>query len=204
MKLKREFYNRDTVEVAKDLLGKILVHSVGGKITSGKIVEVEAYKGIIDKAAHTYNGRRTERVEVMYGKPGLSYVFFIYGMHYCMNVVTREEGIGEAVLIRALQPVDGMEIMSERRYNLPFEELKEKQIINLTNGPSKLCKAMDIDKRGCNGIDLCEDILFIKESHKEPFDIGISKRIGIDYAGEAKDFPWRFFIEGNKFVSKSR
>ena len=204
MKLKREFYNRDTVEVAKDLLGKILVHSVGGKITSGKIVEVEAYKGIIDKAAHTYNGRKTERVEVMYGKPGLSYVFFIYGMHYCMNVVTREEGIGEAVLIRALQPVDGMEIMSERRYNLPFEELKEKQIINLTNGPSKLCKAMDIDKRGCNGIDLCEDILFIKESHREPFDIGISKRIGIDYAGEAKDFPWRFFIEGNKFVSKSR
>lgn len=204
MKLKREFYNRDTVEVAKDLLGKILVHSVGGKITSGKIVEVEAYKGIIDKAAHTYNGRRTERVEVMYGKPGLSYVFFIYGMHYCMNVVTREEGIGEAVLIRALEPVDGIEIMSERRYNLPFEELKEKHIINLTNGPSKLCKAMDIDKRGCNGIDLCEDILFIKESHKEPFDIGISKRIGIDYAGEAKDFPWRFFIEGNKFVSKSR
>lgn len=204
MKLKREFYNRDTVEVAKDLLGKILVHSVGGKITSGKIVEVEAYKGIIDKAAHTYNGRRTERVEVMYGKPGLSYVFFIYGMHYCMNVVTREEGVGEAVLIRALQPVDGMEIMSERRYNLPFKELKEKQIINLTNGPSKLCKAMDIDKRGCNGIDLCEDILFIKESHKEPFDIGVSKRIGIDYAGEAKDFPWRFFIEGNKFVSKSR
>ncbi|AGK99127.1 DNA-3-methyladenine glycosylase [Clostridium pasteurianum] len=204
MKLKREFYNRDTVEVAKDLLGKILVHSVGGKTTSGKIVEVEAYKGIIDKAAHTYNGRRTERVEVMYGKPGLSYVFFIYGMHYCMNVVTREEGIGEAVLIRALQPVDGIKIMSERRYKVPFEELKEKQVINLTNGPSKLCKAMDIDKRGCNGIDLCEDILFIKEGHKEPFDIGISKRIGIDYAGEAKDFPWRFFIEGNKFVSKIR
>jgi len=201
MKLNRKFYNRDTVEVAKDLLGKILVHRVEGKITSGKIVEVEVYKGFKDKAAHTYNGRKTKRVEIMYGKPGFSYVFFIYGMHYCMNAVTREEGIGEAVLIRALEPIDGMEIMSQRRYGTSFELLKKRQIINLTNGPSKLCKALDIDK-GCNGLDLCEDKLFIEQSNKQDFDIGISKRIGIDYAEEAKDFLWRFFIKDNEFVSK--
>ncbi|AOZ80600.1 DNA-3-methyladenine glycosylase [Clostridium pasteurianum] len=201
MKLNRKFYNRDTVEVAKDLLGKILVHRVEGKITSGKIVEVEAYKGFKDKAAHTYNGRKTKRVEIMYGKPGFSYVFFIYGMHYCMNAVTREEGIGEAVLIRALEPIDGMKIMSQRRYGTSFELLKKRQIINLTNGPSKLCKALDIDK-GCNGLDLCEDKLFIEQSNKQDFDIGISKRIGIDYAEEAKDFLWRFFIKDNEFVSK--
>lgn len=203
MKLKREFYNRDTTLVAKELLGKILVHSVDGKITAGKIVEVEAYKGIMDKAAHTYNGKRTKRVEVMYGNPGFSYVFFIYGMYHCMNVVTREEGIGEAVLIRAIEPVEGLDIMSYRRYNLSFEELKKRQIINLTNGPSKLCKALAIDNNS-NGMDLCKDILFIEEGSNKSFDIGTSKRIGIDYAEEAKDFPWRFFIKENEFVSKSR
>lgn len=203
MKLNREFYNRDTVEVAKDLLGKILVHRVEGKITSGRIVEVEAYKGLMDKAAHTYNGRRTKRVEIMYGEPGFSYVFFIYGMHYCMNVVTREEGVGEAVLIRALEPMEGIDIISERRYGSTFEILKKRQIINLTNGPSKLCKALDIDK-SCNGIDLCKNILFIQEGDKNDFDIGISKRIGIDYAEEAKDFLWRFFIKDNEFVSKAK
>lgn len=201
MKLNRKFYNRDTVEVAKDLLGKILVHRVEGKITSGKIVEVEVYKGFKDKAAHTYNGRKTKRVEIMYGKPGFSYVFFIYGMHYCMNVVTREEGIGEAVLIRALEPIEGIDIMSERRYGTSLEVLKKRQIINLTNGPSKLCKALEIDK-SCNGLDLCKDILSIKKGNEQNFDIGVSKRIGIDYAEEAKNFLWRFFIKNNEFVSK--
>lgn len=203
MKLKREFYNRDTVVVAKELLGKILVRKVEGEITKGKIVEVEAYKGFMDKAAHTYNGRRTKRVEVMYGNPGFSYVFFIYGMYHCMNVITREEGIGEAVLIRAIEPIEGLNIMSKRRFDLSFDDLKKRQIINLTNGPSKLCKAFAIDK-SCNGIDLCGDVLFIEESDSKSFNIGISKRIGIDYAEEAKDFPWRFFIEKNEFVSKSK
>lgn len=201
MNLSREFYDRDTIEVARDLLGKILVHKIDGKITSGKIVEVEAYKGFIDKAAHTYNGRRTKRVEVMYGNPGFSYVFFIYGMYNCMNVVTREEGIGEAVLIRALEPIEGLDIMSERRYNVSFQSLKKRQIINLTNGPGKLCKAMDIDK-DCNGLDLCGDRIFIKEGSKVDSSIEVSKRIGIDYAEEAKDFLWRFFIKNNEFVSK--
>ncbi|WP_010235929.1 DNA-3-methyladenine glycosylase [Clostridium arbusti] len=203
MKLKREFYNRDTVVVAKGLLGKILVRKVEGEITKGKIVEVEAYKGFMDKAAHTYNGRRTKRVEIMYGNPGFSYVFFIYGMYHCMNVITREEGIGEAVLIRAIEPIEGLNIMSKRRFDLSFDDLKKRQIINLTNGPSKLCKAFAIDK-SCNGIDLCGDVLFIEESDSKSFNIGISKRIGIDYAEEAKDFPWRFFIEKNEFVSKSK
>ncbi|MDF2504660.1 DNA-3-methyladenine glycosylase [Clostridium sp.] len=203
MKLKREFYNRDTVVVAKELLGKILVRKVEGEITKGKIVEVEAYKGFMDKAAHTYNGRRTKRVEVMYGNPGFSYVFFIYGMYHCMNVITREEGIGEAVLIRAIEPIEGLNIMSKRRFDLAFDDLKKRQIINLTNGPSKLCKAFAIDK-SCNGIDLCGDVLFIEESDSKSFNIGISKRIGIDYAEEAKDFPWRFFIEKSEFVSKNK
>lgn len=200
MKLSRDFYNRDTVLVSKELLGKTLVHNKAGRKTSGKIVEVEAYKGFIDKAAHTYKGRRTSRVEVMYGMPGAAYVFFIYGMHYCVNAVTREEGIGEAVLIRALEPIEGLDIMSERRYNLRLEELKKNKIINLTNGPSKLCKALSID-RECNGVDLCGDKLYIEESPDENFKIAAAKRIGIDYAEEAKEFLWRFFIAGNEYVS---
>lgn len=201
MKLSREFYNRDTLEVAKGLLGKNLVTVENNIITSGKIVEVEAYMGLEDKAAHSYGGRRTKRVEVMYGKPGVAYVYFIYGLYYCMNVVAREEGIAQAVLIRAVEPLQGKEIMSKRRFNKNYDELKKRDIINLTSGPSKLCMAFNID-RSMNGEDLLGDRIYIEEGNKEEFEIGESSRIGIDYAEEAKHYPWRFFVWGNPYVSK--
>lgn len=160
MKLSREFYNRDTLEVAKELLGKTLVTTQNNIVTSGKIVEVEAYMGLEDKAAHSYGGRKTKRVEVMYGKPGVAYVYFIYGLYYCMNVVAREEGIAQAVLIRAVEPLEGKEIMSKRRFNKNYHELNKREIINLTSGPSKLCMALNIDK-SMNGEDLLGNRIYI-------------------------------------------
>ena len=205
-----EFYRRDSVEVAQDLLGKVLViHNKNvlpeneNSIISGIIVETEAYMGTIDKAAHAYNGRRTKRLEVMYGPPGRAYVYFIYGLYYSMNVITREEGIPQGVLIRALEPLKGISQMSLNRYNTIYETLTKKQIINLTNGPSKLCSALKIDK-SLNGVNLItDDSFFIEEGLKEKFNIISSKRIGIDYAEEAKDYLWRFYIEGNEYVSKA-
>lgn len=201
MKLNREFYNRDTLVVAQELLGKVLVHEVDGVRTAGKIVEVEAYIGPIDKAAHSYNGRRTPRTEVMYGKPGFAYVYFIYGMHYCFNVVTREEGMPEAVLVRAVEPLEGKDKMSERRFKKYYDCLTKIQKRNLTNGPAKLCGALRIDK-GLNREDLCGDRLYIEEGLKEEFTIKSSKRVGIDYAEEAKDYLWRFYIENSEYVSR--
>lgn len=199
-KLDREFYNRDTVLVAKELLGKILVHEINGQKLSAKIVEAEAYMGVTDKAAHSYGGRRTSRVEVMYGKPGFAYVFIIYGMYYCFNTVTREEGTPQAVLIRAVEPIEGINLMAQNRFKKPYDQLTKSQIKNLTNGPGKLCGALLIDK-GLNGEDLCSDKLYIEEGENEKFNIISTKRVGIDYAEEAKDYPWRFYIEGNKYIS---
>ncbi|MGE5626943.1 MAG: DNA-3-methyladenine glycosylase [Solirubrobacterales bacterium] len=199
-KLKRDFYERSTETVARELLGKILVHETNGIKISGKIVETEAYLGTIDKGAHSYGGKRTSRVEVMYGNPGFSYVFMIYGMYYCFNVVTQKVGIPEAVLIRALEPVDGIEAMSQNRFNKSYDSLNKRNILNLTNGPGKLCKALGINKT-LNGEDLLGNQLYIIDNN-DTFNIETTKRIGIDYAEEAKDFPLRFYIKGNKFVSK--
>ncbi|WP_077369066.1 DNA-3-methyladenine glycosylase [Anaerosalibacter sp. Marseille-P3206] len=201
MKLKRDFYNRDTVIVAKELLGKTLVHNINGKVLKGKIVETEAYLGVIDKAAHSYGGKRTARVEIMYGPSGRAYIYIIYGMYYLLNVVTKEEGTPEAVLIRGIEPLEGIEDMALNRYKKSLDELTKKQIINLTNGPGKLSKAMNIEK-SLNGEDLCGDRLYIEEGLNDKFDIITDKRIGIDYAEEARDFPLRFYIESNKYVSK--
>jgi len=200
MKLNREFYSRDTITVAKDLLGKILVHNYDGNIIKGKIVETEAYLGINDKAAHSYGGRKTKRVETMYGPPGVAYVYFIYGMYYCFNIVTKEEGTPEAVLVRAVEPVENIDQMAINRFKKPYEELTRYQKRNLTNGPGKLCMALNIGKEQ-NGLDLCGDILYLEEGEKENFNIVTTTRIGIDYAEEAKDFPYRFYIEGNPYVS---
>lgn len=199
-KLDREFYNRDTVLVAKELLGKIIVHEINGQKLSAKIVETEAYMGITDKAAHSYGGRKTPRVEVMYGKAGFSYVFIIYGMYYCFNTVTREEGTPQAVLIRAVEPVEGINLMAENRFKKSYDQLTKSQIKNLTNGPGKLCGALLIDKKQ-NGEDLCGNKLYIEEGKEENFNIISAKRIGIDYAEEAREYLWRFYIENNKYVS---
>jgi DNA-3-methyladenine glycosylase len=199
-RLSREFYNRDSLIVAKELLGKVLVHEIEGQKISAKIVETEAYMGITDKAAHSYGGRRTQRVEVMYGGPGFSYVFFIYGIHYCFNIVTREEGNPQAVLIRAVEPIEGLDIITQNRFGKTYSHLNKTQIKNLTNGPGKLCRALSID-RNSNGEDLCGNKLYVEEGENENNSIVASKRVGIDYAEEAKDYLWRFYIEDNIYVS---
>jgi DNA-3-methyladenine glycosylase len=199
-RLDREFYNRDSVIVAGELLGKVLVHEIAGQTIAAKIVETEAYMGIIDQAAHSYKGKRTPRVEVMYGRPGLSYVFFVYGMHYCFNIVTREEGTPQAVLLRAVEPTAGLDGIAQNRFGKPYDQLSKSQIKNLTNGPGKLCRAFSID-RSCNGEDLCSGKLWVEEGENEKFRIVSAKRIGVDYAEAAKDYLWRFYIEGNPYVS---
>ncbi|MFW5648966.1 MAG: DNA-3-methyladenine glycosylase [Candidatus Alkaliphilus sp. MAG34] len=201
MKLKREFYSRSTLEVAKDLLGKNLVHYVDGERLVGKIVEAEAYVGPIDKAAHSYNGK-TRRNEVMFGPPGHAYVYRIYGMYNCMNTITQKEGEGTGVLIRAVEPVENIEIMARNRYDISVEKLERRQILNLTNGPAKLCIAMGITNKNHNGMDLCGDTLWIEEATgNETFETVETTRINIDYAEEAVHFPWRFYIKDNPFVS---
>ncbi len=199
-RLARDFYARDALCVANDLLGKLIVRKLDGQVLSAMIVETEAYMGVDDKAAHFFGGRRTPRVEVIYGEPGFSYVFFVYGMHYCFNIVTGSKGVPQAVLIRAAQPIDGLEQMARNRYGIAYAQLGKRQQAQLTNGPGKLCQAMGID-RAYNGVDLCGDELFLTDFPCAAFEIVSSKRIGIDYAQEAKEFPWRMFIKGNRFVS---
>lgn len=201
MKLPKSFYARETLEVAKDLLGKILVTELDGKKIAGKIVEVEAYIGPHDKGAHTFGNKRTKRTEAMFEEPGRTYIYLIYGIYNCINAVTNQVDKPEAVLIRALEPVEGLEEMALNRFNKSFEELTNRQIKNLTDGPGKLCMALNID-RSLNKEDLNGNKIYIKDSEeKENFNILRSKRVGIDYAEEAIDYLWRFYIEGNKYVS---
>lgn len=200
-KLDRDFYLRDPLTIAKDLLGKQLVHETQDFRVIGKIVETEAYVGPEDKACHAYGMRRTKRNEIMYHEGGFSYVYLIYGMYYCFNVVTEQKDRPSAVLVRAVEPIDGLGYMSGLRYGKNLQALSPSQRFGLCNGPGKLCMSMGISKAE-NGLDLCGNTLYIYDSHNESFSIKSSPRINIDYAGEYKDKPWRFYIEGNKFVSK--
>jgi DNA-3-methyladenine glycosylase len=180
-KIKREFYERDTKTVAQALLGKLLVHRKNGIEHVGKIVEVEAYLGPHDLAAHSAKGL-TERTKVMFGQPGFAYVYLIYGMYHCMNVVTEQEGHASAVLIRAVEPV--------------------KNITARTQGPGLLCNAMGIDKK-LNGHDLLSEQFFIADAvESKPFRIVKRPRIGVDYAKHWAKRLLRFYIEGNEFVSR--
>ena len=199
-KLTREFYNRDATIVAKELLGKLLVHEFEGKRLSAIIVETEAYMGVSDKAAHSYGGRRTQRVEVMHGDAGYAYVFMVYGKNYCFNTVTREKGNPQAVLIRAVEPVEGVELMAQNRFGKPLKALTKPQEKGLTNGPGKLCEALAIN-RSMNGVDLCDSEIYIEDNEKPVTDIVETTRVGIDYAEEAKYYNWRFYIKDNKYVS---
>ena len=205
MKLSRQFYSRDAREVSIDLLGKILVHDINGIKLKGRIVETEAYIADLDKASHAYGGRRTARTEALYGKPGISYVFSIYGLYYCFNVITKEEESAEGVLVRALEPVDGLDEIARLRFKTSYDKLTKLQVKNLTSGPSKLCMALNITKEN-NMEDLCGDKLYIEyDKNEDPnnkFEIVHTKRIGIDYAEEAKDFLWRYYIKDNPYVSK--
>lgn len=200
--LSREFYLQDTLDAAKGLLGKYLVHQTADEELTGMIVETEAYIGPYDRASHSYNNRRTERNEVMYGPPGFAYVFSLYGMYNCLNAVTGDIGKPEAVLIRAIEPIKGMETMSQNRYREGYDTLNKRTRLNLTNGPGKLTIALGINKSN-NGDDLCGISLFIAES-PEPSEITIesSPRVNIDYAGEAVHYPWRYYVKNNPYVSK--
>jgi len=195
MILQKSFYQQDVIIVANELLGKILVHESKEGKTAGKIVETEAYLGPEDRAAHSSEGRRTTRNEVMYEQKGHAYVYFIYGLYYCFNVTAGNvPGKPEAVLIRALEPVAGEEIMARRRG-------RRVKASNLTNGPSKLCMAMDISKT-LNRTDLTAPPLFIEDASVVPENnIVDTTRIGVDYSGEWKNKHWRFYIRNNKFVS---
>lgn len=194
-KLCREFYKRDVLTVAKELPGKILVMKKGKKYLSGRIVEVEAYDGEVDQAAHSYVGR-TRRNEIMFGEGGYLYVYLSYGVHFCCNVVTGIKGKGTAILIRAIEPVEGIEVMSKNRVGK--KSLTEKEMYNLTSGPGKVCKAFGI---GINhyGVDLTGDKIFIINSElKKGEKVVSSKRIGIT---KSANLPWRFFIKNNSYVS---
>ena len=195
-KLPREFYTRPNVlTVARELLGKLLVVPArGGRRVAGIIVEAEAYRGPQDRAAHSFGGRRTKRTEPMYGIGGTAYVFFVYGMYNQFNVVTNVADTPHAVLIRALQPVEGIQLMRKRRRQQPDH--------NLTNGPGKLCIALDIDRR-LDGADLLGNRVWLEEGERIARSrIMSGPRIGIDYAEEWVDKPWRFWIKDNPFVSR--
>lgn len=190
-------FSLPTLQLAKRLLGTILVHESPEGTTRGKIVEVEAYKGPYDRAAHSYGGRRTPRTEVMFGPPGRLYVYRSYGIHLCCNVVSAPPGHPEAILIRALEPLTGLELMATRR-GLPLDKK-----VQFCNGPGKLTQAMGITMDHY-GHDLTVPPLYI--SHDEPAlsddQILTGPRIGIPNAGEARDYPWRFWIGGNRYVSR--
>lgn len=204
MRLERDFFARDTLIVAKELLGKVIVREIDGVRLSGKIVETEGYIGSIDKASHAYGGKKTPRVEPLYGEPGISYVFSIYGMYECFNVISKEKGSPEGILIRAVEPIDGLEKIAQNRFSKSYDTLTAKEIKNLTNGPSKLCIALEINKKVHNFMDLVSSKeLYIEDGDIiNSSDIVETTRIGIDYAEEAVDFPWRFYVKNNIYVSK--
>jgi DNA-3-methyladenine glycosylase len=196
-KLERDFYTRaDTLTVARELLGKRLVVPSGARSrVSGRIVEVEAYLGAEDRAAHSFGGRRTRRTETMFAVGGTAYVFFVYGMHHQFNVVTGPEGLPHAVLVRAVEPEEGVESMKGRR---PVTKERE-----LTSGPGKLCRALGLDL-SFDGADLTGRRVWLEETGAKlsPDDIASGARIGVAYAGEDALKPWRFWVKGNQYVSK--
>ncbi|MFO3664865.1 DNA-3-methyladenine glycosylase [Anaerococcus sp. ENR0831] len=197
--LNKEFFKRDTLIVAKDLLGKIIVKNDNGIIYKAKIVETEAYLGVDDRAAHTFGDRKTERNKIMYEDAGTVYVYQTYGIHFMLNFVTQDKNIPEAVLIRAIEPLNQFDKISLNRFGKIYNELTSYQKKNITNGPGKLTKALNIDK-DLNGNNLFNQSFFVEDDNSI-FNIIIDKRIGIDYAQEAIDFPYRFYIKDNSYVS---
>jgi len=194
-KLPLKFYQRNVHKVAKELLGKIFVRKFNCEYLSGRIVEIEAYDGKIDMAAHSYNGK-TKRNEVMFKGGGTLYVYFTYGMYFCANVVTGYPEDGCAILIRGIEPIAGIESMSKARFNKL--ELSDSEQKKLTNGPGKICQAFYIDKSD-NGTSLLSDTIFILDSKNyDKNEIISSRRIGIK---KSVDLPWRYFLKNNQYVS---
>ena len=188
------FFRQDTVELARKLLGCLLVRRTLDGVAGGMIVETEAYIGAIDKACHAYRNR-SERTEIMYHDGGYAYVYFIYGMHHCFNVVTGPEGEGNAVLIRALEPVIGLDLMQQRR--------NTQTVQHLCSGPGKVCQALAITKNEY-GLDLCatdSPLRLIRYRHIPDAKISATPRINVAYAEEAASWPWRFYVKNSPYVS---
>ncbi len=193
-RLTREFYRRDGREMARNLLGKILARRYGNVILRGRIVETEAYLGPEDRASHAWKSRRTERTKTMYLEGGHLYIYFIYGMYNCLNVVAGVEEVPHAVLIRALEPLEGREVMKGLRIG--------RSDYGLTNGPGKLCMALGIGRES-NGTDLVSSSeIWMEDEGYIPEKIITARRIGIEYAEEYRDKLWRYYIEGNPWVSR--
>ena len=195
--LEKSFYQReDPVQIAHDLIGKVLVTHFNEELTKGIIVETEAYKAPEDRACHAHLNKFSKRTEVMFREGGCAYIYLCYGMHHLFNVVTGKEGQAHAVLVRALEPLEGKDFMEERRGN-------PKDKYRVTKGPGSLSKAMGITKELTGHMLTQEDSeIWIEEPvQNKKYDIQTSARIGIDYAKEWKDVPWRFYVRGNKYVS---
>ena len=195
-KLPIHFYTRpDVVLIARELIGKIIVTNFKGKITSGRIVETEAYIGLTDRASHSFGGKRTARNEHMYAAAGTAYVYICYGMHHLFNVVTNAKNIPDAVLIRAVEPITGIDIMLGRTGKIKLDN-------SLTKGPGNAAKALGISKIN-SGINLHQPEINIAEDEFEITEesIGVSRRIGVESSGDAALKPFRFYVKGNRFVS---
>lgn len=192
-KLPQSFYLRpDVVMIARELLGKYLFTNIGGNLTAGKIVETEAYNGRNDRACHAFL-KRTKRTRVMYEGGGRAYIYLCYGIHHLFNIVTNEEQMADAVLIRAVEPILGQEVMQLRR----GEKVKFQK---LTAGPGTLSQALGIHK-DYTGADLTADTIWLAQGHGEDFEIATDRRVGVDYAGQDALLPWRFMIKDHPFIS---
>lgn len=196
----KKFYNENGITLAKNLLNKFLIREYDNKKIVTKIVETEAYMGTIDKAAHAYKNRKSTRTDPLYLSGGHIYVYLIYGMYNCLNLSANKENIPECVLIRAVEPINDFDEISYNRFLKPYSELTNYQKKNLTNGPGKLCKGLNID-RSLSGKHIFGSELYIEDNTDDDFEIVEDRRINIDYAQEDKDKLWRFYIKNNKNVS---
>lgn len=196
-----EFFQQETEYLARSLLGTVLMHETPEGMAAGRVVEVEMYRGVRDRAAHSHSGVPTKRTQVMFGPPGHAYVYFIYGMHHCLNVVAGPKGLGEAILLRALEPLEGLELMAKRRHlawPVPVHLIR-----TLTNGPGKLAGALGISQAQYGWPLWRWPLQFYRgESPLPEAAIAAGPRINVGYAGAAALYPWRFWIQGNPAVSK--
>lgn len=208
--MEKNFYNNNGLHVARNILGKFLIRKYEDKQIVTKIVETEGYMGIKDKAAHVYNDKKTDRTKPLYLEGGHIYVYLIYGMYHCLNISANVENVPECVLIRGIEPIIGFDEIAFNRYKKSYDELSNYQKKNITNGPGKLCMALQID-RDLNCKSILDSELYISDfyidengekvfSHTE-FEVIEAKRVNIDYAEEAKDYLWRYYIKNNKYVS---